>query len=154
MLTVHHLGISQSERIVWLCEELELDYQLKLYERRADNRLAPDAYKAMILAGTSADVIYTNAVNGLPASWLKASIRSIGLDPDNLPKVSGRGTDHLPAGIKPWRDVWSAGQGIGLIHDLPTVAELVRRLQTEYVAACAQPDLSKAAAAALHNTRP
>ncbi len=42
MPTVHHLGISQSERIVWLCEELELDYVLKRYERRADNRLAPD----------------------------------------------------------------------------------------------------------------
>jgi len=47
MLTVHHLGISQSERIVWLCEELELDYTLKRYDRRADNRLAPDDYKAL-----------------------------------------------------------------------------------------------------------
>jgi glutathione S-transferase len=47
MLTVHHLGISQSERIVWLCEELELDYELKRYDRRADNRLAPDEYKAL-----------------------------------------------------------------------------------------------------------
>jgi glutathione S-transferase len=47
MLTVHHLGISQSERIVWLCEELSLDYELKRYERRADNRLAPDEYKAL-----------------------------------------------------------------------------------------------------------
>jgi glutathione S-transferase len=47
MLTVHHLGISQSERIVWLCEELGLDYALKRYERRADNRLAPDDYKAL-----------------------------------------------------------------------------------------------------------
>jgi glutathione S-transferase len=47
MLTVHHLGVSQSERIVWLCEELGLDYQLKRYERRADNRLAPDEYKAL-----------------------------------------------------------------------------------------------------------
>lgn len=47
MLTVHHLGISQSERIVWLCEELGLDYVLKRYERRADNRLAPDDYKAL-----------------------------------------------------------------------------------------------------------
>jgi glutathione S-transferase len=47
MLTVHHLGISQSERIVWLCEELGLDYTLKRYERRADNRLAPDEYKAL-----------------------------------------------------------------------------------------------------------
>lgn len=47
MLTVHHLGISQSERIVWLCEELGLDYGLKRYDRRADNRLAPDDYKAL-----------------------------------------------------------------------------------------------------------
>ncbi len=47
MLMVHHLGVSQSERIVWLCEELELDYELKRYERRADNRLAPDEYKAL-----------------------------------------------------------------------------------------------------------
>lgn len=47
MLTVHHLRISQSERIVWLCEELGLDYTLKLYNRREDNRLAPDEYKAL-----------------------------------------------------------------------------------------------------------
>jgi glutathione S-transferase len=47
MLTVHHLGVSQSERIVWLCEELGLDYTLKRHERRADNRLAPDEYKAL-----------------------------------------------------------------------------------------------------------
>ena len=47
MLTVHHLGKSQSERIVWLCEELGIDYTFKRYERRADNRLAPDEYKAL-----------------------------------------------------------------------------------------------------------
>lgn len=47
MLTVHHLRISQSERIVWLCEELGIDYDLKLYTRRADNNLAPDEYKAL-----------------------------------------------------------------------------------------------------------
>ena len=47
MLTVHHLRRSQSERIVWLCEELGLDYELKRYDRRADNRLAPDEYKSL-----------------------------------------------------------------------------------------------------------
>lgn len=47
MLTVHHLGISQSERVVWLCEELGLDYTFVRYDRREDNRLAPDAYKAL-----------------------------------------------------------------------------------------------------------
>jgi glutathione S-transferase len=53
MLTVHHLGHSQSERIVWLCEELGLDYELKRYERRKDNRLAPPEYKALHPMGTA-----------------------------------------------------------------------------------------------------
>ncbi len=47
MLTIHHLRISQSERIVWLCEELELDYELKLYNRDPDTRLAPPELKAL-----------------------------------------------------------------------------------------------------------
>ncbi|MEE4199243.1 glutathione S-transferase family protein [Erythrobacter sp.] len=47
MLTVHHLRISQSERIVWLCEELGLDYELKLYDRDPETRLAPPELKAL-----------------------------------------------------------------------------------------------------------
>ncbi len=47
MLTIHHLGRSQSERIVWLCEELGVPYELKRYDRRADNKLAPPEYKAL-----------------------------------------------------------------------------------------------------------
>src|SRR5579862_597421 len=46
---------------------------------------APEAYKTMLVEGGVSDVIYTRGVNGLPASWLKASLRSIGMDPDNLP---------------------------------------------------------------------
>jgi glutathione S-transferase len=53
MLTVHHLGISQSDRIVWLCEELEIAYDLKLYARDPVSRLAPAEYKALHPAGTA-----------------------------------------------------------------------------------------------------
>ena len=53
MLTVHHLGRSQSERIVWLCEELGLDYDLKRYERDPTTRLAPPEYKALHPIGTA-----------------------------------------------------------------------------------------------------
>jgi nitronate monooxygenase len=111
---------------------------------------APDAYKAMIVAGSAADVMYTDGVNGMPAMWLKASLRENGLDPDKLPKPAKRGTEHLPQGAQPWKTVWSAGQGIGSIHDIPHVAELVRRLQVEYVAACTMPDMATAANSALH----
>jgi glutathione S-transferase len=53
MLTVHHLGISQSDRAVWLCEELGIDYQLKRYERDPVTRAAPPEYKALHPAGTA-----------------------------------------------------------------------------------------------------
>jgi nitronate monooxygenase len=112
---------------------------------------APDAYKSMIVDGGTPDVLYTDGVNGMSAMWLKASLKSAGLDPDRMPKLEKRGTDHLPEGVKPWREIWSAGQGIGLIKDIPTVAELVRRLEEEYVAACAIPDMAKAATAALQH---
>jgi glutathione S-transferase len=53
MLTVHHLGLSQSERIVWLCEELEIPYRLQRYERDAVTRMAPADYKALHPLGTA-----------------------------------------------------------------------------------------------------
>ena len=53
MLTVHHLGKSQSERIVWLCEELEIPYELKRYARDPVTMLAPPDYKALHPIGTA-----------------------------------------------------------------------------------------------------
>src|SRR5918912_3618440 len=55
MLTVHHLGRSQSERIVWLCEELALEYQLKRYERAP--LLAPPEYKALHPIGSAPVIV-------------------------------------------------------------------------------------------------
>ncbi|MFC4595842.1 glutathione S-transferase family protein [Sphingobium tyrosinilyticum] len=53
MLTVHHLGISQSDRIVWLCEELGLTYQLVRHERDPLTRQAPDSYRALHPSNTA-----------------------------------------------------------------------------------------------------
>ncbi|CAB3677332.1 glutathione S-transferase family protein [Achromobacter kerstersii] len=53
MLIVHHLGKSQSERIVWLCEELAIPYELKVYDRDPVTRLAPVEYKALHPLGTA-----------------------------------------------------------------------------------------------------
>jgi len=106
---------------------------------------APHAYKEMLVAAGVEDVVYTRGVNGMPASWLKASLRQAGLDPDNLFLPEGRSTEHLPEGKKPWRDIWSGGQGVGLIDDIPKVADLVQQLRREYVAACRIPDMVDAA---------
>lgn len=78
-----------------------------------------------------------------------ASLRAAGLDPANLPQPPGRGLSHahLPDGVRPWKNVWSAGQGIELIDDIPSIAELVAQLRREYVTACATPDMAANAAA-------
>lgn len=66
MSTIHHLGISQSDRIVWLMEELNLPYQLKWYNRREEDRLAPDEYLALHPTATApviqdGDVVLTES---------------------------------------------------------------------------------------------
>ena len=118
---------------------------------------APEDYKQLLVSQTSTDLVYTGDIAGVPANWMLESIRMVGLDPDNLPKPLGRGMrhDHLPPGVTPWKNLWSAGQGIDLIADVPTVAELVTRLRREYVAACETPsmaDVARLADAALDAT--
>ena len=51
MITIHHLGMSQSDRIVWLMEELNLPYSLKWYDRK--DQLAPPEYLALHPASTA-----------------------------------------------------------------------------------------------------
>src|SRR3546814_17820179 len=97
----------------------------------------------MLVEGGVTDVIYTSTVKGMPASWLKGSLRRLGLDPENLPPPPG--VRELPDGKTPWRDVWSGGQGVGLTDAILTVAELVRRLQGDNLAACGIQDLADAA---------
>ncbi|MGO4250263.1 NAD(P)H-dependent flavin oxidoreductase [Paenarthrobacter sp. RAF54_2] len=99
------------------------------------------AYRRMLVEARSTDLIYTSSVTAVPANWLRPSLTSIGLDPEDLPVSSGRGNyDHLPPKTRPWRDIWSAGQGIDLIDDVPSVSELVQRLRIEYGAACQIPE--------------
>jgi nitronate monooxygenase len=93
--------------------------------------LASPEYKAMLLNSDLADVLYTPAISGLPANFLKPSIRSHGLDPDNLPPPKGLFKADLPEGLKAWKHLWSAGQGVGLIDDIPTTAEIIHRLAEE-----------------------
>ena len=101
--------------------------------------MASDANKEMIRMSSAADIVYTPAISGVPASFLRASLEQAGLDPDNLPtkKEIDMGKE-LDTESRAWSDVWSAGQGVGAIDDVPTVAELVARLKAEYDEAVAE----------------
>ena len=97
---------------------------------------APEDYKQMILAATAKDIVYTNAISGVNGNFLSASLEAAGLDPANLPEFNRE--LHLGSSEKrAWKNIWSAGQGVGAIHDVPSTAELVARLRREYDAAIA-----------------
>lgn len=78
MLTVHHLGRSQSERVVWLCEELGLDYELRRYERDPVTRLAPPEYKALHPIGTAPVITDGDLVLGESGAILEYVIARYG----------------------------------------------------------------------------
>ncbi|MBK9520736.1 MAG: nitronate monooxygenase [Rhodocyclaceae bacterium] len=95
---------------------------------------AAPGFKQMILDSESTDVVYTNKVTGMGASFLRKSLVKAGLDFSDTamtPVVSVEQEEEMIA----WRDIWSAGQGVGLISDVPTVAELGQRLKDEYASA-------------------
>ena len=100
-----------------------------------------DAYRQAIVESSAADVVYTNLFTGVHGNYLKKSIVTAGLDPDNLPQADKSVMNFGSGGgakAKAWRDIWGAGQGVGLMDDVPTVAEMVARLKAEYDAARAR----------------
>ena len=96
-------------------------------------------YKQMILDARAADIVHTPAVSGVPASFMRQSLEKAGY---NLARLQDKGDVNYGEKLKPisdeakaWKTVWSAGQGVGGIADVPSVAELVARLDAEYRAA-------------------
>jgi nitronate monooxygenase len=94
-----------------------------------------DAYRAAIVESSAADVVYTNLFTGVHGNYLKKSIVAAGLDPDNLPESDKSKMSFGSGSAKAWRDIWGAGQGVGLMEDVPSVAEMVERLTRQYRAA-------------------
>lgn len=97
---------------------------------------AQEAYKQMLLGAHAADIVHTPAVSGIPASFLRQSLEQAGYDMAALKAGQEQGKlKPIDDEAKAWKTVWSAGQGVGDIHDLPGAAALIERLHGEYRAA-------------------
>lgn len=94
--------------------------------------MIPEAYRRMIVESRMADILYTPNISGVPANFLAPSLRAAGLDPENLPP---HGELRLESETKAWSRLWSAGQGVGGIADIPEASALCERLVEEYRAA-------------------
>jgi nitronate monooxygenase len=99
--------------------------------------LAGDAYREMVLQAQAADVTYTPYFSGVPANYLSASIRAAGLDPLELARNGVAPPANMDKSSRPkaWKDVWSAGQGVGAAQEILPAAMLVDQLESEYLAA-------------------
>lgn len=99
--------------------------------------LASAAQKEMVLASNAIDAVYTPAITGVPANFLRASLIAAGIDPEKIPSEPKLNIS-AESEAKAWKDVWSAGQGVGGIHDILPAAELCQRLIAEYRQAIAE----------------
>tara|TARA_B110000008_G_scaffold88620_1_gene90688 strand:+ start:988 stop:1890 length:903 start_codon:yes stop_codon:yes gene_type:complete len=95
---------------------------------------AADEYKCMIINSTYDDLRMTNLFTGAEAYYLKDSIINNNLDPDNLgSNTGGFNVSGSQEKIKAWKDIWSAGQGVGLIKNIESVESIVQDLESEFL---------------------
>ena len=94
---------------------------------------ADSQYKQMILDSAAEDILYTDYFTGVHGNYLRSSIRAQGLDPDNLPDAKS-GLDYSSGQSKPksWKQIWGAGQGIGVIEKSQAAADFIDQLRAEY----------------------
>jgi nitronate monooxygenase len=97
-----------------------------------DEARAALAYKEMIVASTSDDIVYSSLFTGVHGNYLKGSIRNAGLDPDALPESDPTKMNFGGDARKAWKDIWGCGQGIGAIKKIVPARELIERLAREY----------------------
>jgi nitronate monooxygenase len=98
--------------------------------------IAMDAYKQMVVDAKFEDLVLTNSFSGAHAYYMRQSIVAAGLDPDNLVAKAGMDLSGSETKVKAWKDIWSAGQGVGTVHEVEPLGDIIDQLADEYEAAC------------------
>lgn len=97
----------------------------------AEESLASADYKKTITGSNADDIVLTAAVTGMPGNFLRSSLELHGVNPgqdcDQTFSIPGREND-----VKRWRDIWSAGHGVGAVRAIEPVADIVRALREEF----------------------
>lgn len=95
-----------------------------------------DGHRQMIAATAMDRIVISAAMNGVPANWIRDSLEAAGLDVATLPAHM----TPMPEGVRPWRDLYSAGQSVELVDAIEPVAALVARLADEFAQLSGLPD--------------
>jgi nitronate monooxygenase len=101
--------------------------------------LADPAYKQMVTLSKSDDIVASKGITGVTANWLRQSLIVAGYDPANMPEDKKPNFENAQDDAKAWKNVWSAGQGVGAVRKCEPLADIIERLRSEYETAAAQP---------------
>ena len=101
------------------------------------------AYKEMVVAAGTEDIVPSNGITGVTANWLRSSLVAAGYDPANMPEEKTPNFENALDDAKAWKNVWSAGQGVGAVTAIEPMAQIAARLKQEYDVACSLPRFDK-----------
>ena len=102
----------------------------------AEESIATDEYKAMLVKAGFDDLIMSDLLTGAKAYYLRQSLEKMGYDPDNMVAGTGFDLSNSQTQIKAWRDIWSAGHGVGSVTQIASAANIINKLKREYEMAC------------------
>ncbi len=104
-----------------------------------EESMADQDYKNMVVAAHAEDIVPSKGITGVTANWLRYSLIAAGYDPANMPEDKQPNFENAQGDAKAWKNVWSAGQGVGAVTAIEPVGQIVDRLKNEYDAACRLP---------------
>ena len=102
----------------------------------AEESIATDEYKEMLVKAGFDDLVLSDLLTGAKAYYLRSSLEKMGYDPDNMAAGTGFDMSNSQTQIKAWRDIWSAGHGVGSVTQVAPAAEIITTLKREYNEAC------------------
>ncbi|WP_372747335.1 NAD(P)H-dependent flavin oxidoreductase [Litorivivens sp.] len=92
--------------------------------------MAADGYKQMVIDSGVDDIVCSDAITGVAANWLRESLLQAGLDPTNMPEKAKMDVS-ASVDAKRWKDIWAAGQSVGPVKRLQSIAEIVEELKQQ-----------------------
>jgi nitronate monooxygenase len=104
-----------------------------------EESMADPAYKQMVVEADAASIVPSKGITGITANWLRPSLIAAGYDPANMPEDKKPDFENAQDDAKAWKNLWSAGQGVGAVRSCVPLAELIARLKEEYDAAVGLP---------------
>ena len=104
-----------------------------------DESMADEEHKQMIMDSGAEDIVYTAAVSGVNASFLRPSLEAMGISEKHWKETKkidfGSETDAVSEEAKAWKTIWSAGQGVTNICDSVSISNLIGKLKVEFITA-------------------